>query len=286
MRLTFISQNLKFGGFWDDDGQPQNRWPQLLKRFQSVLEPADFILLNEARDWEKQGHGPLAQAMADLDMDATPLAVSKSGQHTGLLYRKETVGRWKHWNTAYIQEVTQSFGVGAFDIGLPELLSVVPLHLTPYGKDKAIEEAALIASRAYRHGPLAVIGGDINYSPAHGLEPDTSKFRPYHFSSRGITPTSDDDKTFKADRRVGFTFEQAGFVDVAWHMYQKTKDEKYLQRTGREDRIDQFWVTRPLAPAIIDYWIIYEPAEASDHFGIAFILDTSLIESPENWAYH
>jgi len=171
MRLTFIAQNLKFGGFSDDDGAVQDSWPALLQRFKSVLEPADFILLNEARDWEKQGHSPLARAMDDLDMDALPLAPSKTGQHTGLLYRKETVGRWKHWNTAYAQEVTQSFGVAAFEVGLDALLSVLPVHITPFGSGKALEEALLVASRGYRYGPYVVIGGDINYPPAHGPDP-------------------------------------------------------------------------------------------------------------------
>jgi hypothetical protein len=284
MRLTFIAQNLKFGGFWGDDGEHQDRWPELLKRFKSVLTPPDFLLLTEARDWEKQGHGPLAQAMHDLDMDALPLAPSKSGQHAALLYRRETVGRWKHWNTAYTQEVTQSFGVAAFDVGLPALISVLPVHLTPFGKDKALEEAALISSRAYRHGPLAIIGGDINYSPAHGPEPNFEKMRPYHYSSRTII-SNDPNEPLKTDRRVGLTFQRAGFIDVAWHMYKKTGNDKYLSNTGPEDRVDQFWVTKPLANGIVDYWLINNPESATDHAGIGFILDTDLVGDIADWQY-
>jgi endonuclease/exonuclease/phosphatase family metal-dependent hydrolase len=282
MRLTFIAQNLKFGGLWDDDGTPQNRWPQLRARLQSAKEPADFILLNEARDWEKQGHGPLARAMHDLDMDALPLAPSKTGQHVGLLYRKESVGRWKHWNTAYVQEVTQSFGVAAFDIGLDAPLSVVPVHLTPFGNGKALQETFLVASRGYRHGPYVVIGGDINYPPAHGPEPDYAAMRPWNTAS---TTVLNQNGELKADRRVGLAFEKAGYADVAWLMHQKTGDEKYLQRTANFERVDQFWVSQPLVNAVIDYWLITEPSGASDHAGIAFILDTDLVERGDNRQY-
>jgi endonuclease/exonuclease/phosphatase family metal-dependent hydrolase len=286
MLLTFISQNLKFGGLWDDDGTPQDRWPLILERLKSTSSPADFILLNEARDWDKQGHGPLAKAMHDLDMNSLPLAPSKSGQHVALLYRQETVGRWLHWNTAYTQEVTQSFGIASFDIGLAAPLSVMPVHLTPFGGEKALEEAQLIASRGFRHGPLAVIGGDINYSPARGPAPNFTKMRSYNISSRALPLNDGSEDDIQPDRRVGRTFELAGYVDVAWHMYEKTNDEKYLKETAPGDRVDQFWVTKPLAAGIIDYWRIDQPEGASDHTGIAFTLDTELVSSVNEWQYH
>jgi hypothetical protein len=284
MIITLIAQNLKFGGLSDDDGTPQDRWPLIAKRLKSSSTPADIILFCEARDWEKQGHGPLARAMYDLDMDAPPLAPSSSGQHAAVLYRKETVGRWRHWNTGYSSQVTQSFGVAAFDVGLPSLLSVVSAHLTPYGADKALQEAALVASRGYRHGPFAIVGGDINYSPAQGLDPDFSSTRPYQFSSRTLLEQPDGKPV--ADRRVAQKFVQAGYVDVAYHMYEKTNDKKYLAHTCDYDRFDQFWVTQPLADAIVDYWLITSPAEASDHAGIAFSLDTEKIQPVTNWEYN
>ncbi len=283
MILTFITQNLKFGGLSDDNGKPEDRWSLFVDRFKDVQTPADFILFTEARDWEKQGHGPLARAMHDLDMDATPLAPSSSGQHVALLYKKETVGRWRHWNIGYHDQVTQSFGVAAFDVGLPGLLSVVPAHLTPYGSDKALQEASLIASRAYRHGPYAVIGGDINYPPAQGPDPDFSVLRPYNISSR--TLLTEPGKGYIADRRIGKKFMQAGFVDVAYHMYEKTNDPKYLARTAKDDRIDQFWVTKPLADAVVDYWLITSPEQASDHAGVVFTLDTEKVQPVAGWVY-
>lgn len=218
-------------------------------------------------------------------MDPLPLAPSKSGQPVVLLYRKETVGRWKHWNLGYTEAVTQSFGVAAFDVGLPSQLSVVPVHLDPFSKDKAVQEASLIASRGYRHGPLAVIGGDINYPPAAGPEPVYSNMRPYNVASRTILTDPAEGAKVAPDRRIAWSLQHAGYVDVAYHLYEKTGDKNLLKRTASDDRIDQFWVSQPLADAIVNYWIVDEPREASDHSCIVFQLDTERIAPTEAWTY-
>ena len=51
-------------------------------------------------------------------------------------------------------------------------------------------------------------------------------------------------------------------------------------------RIDQFWVSAPLAPAIVSYHTIDTPAEASDHKGVAFQLDTDKIDTSNVWRFH
>ena len=101
----------------------------------------------------------------------------------------------------------------------------------------------------------------------------------------GSTTTVDAKGHLAPDRRVGQAFERAGYVDVAWHMYQKTGDDKHLQPTGAFERVDQFWVSQPLAEAIVDYWLIQTPSDASDHAGIAFILDTELIKHGDTRQY-
>ena len=88
------------------------------------------------------------------------------------------------------------------------------------------------------------------------------------------------------DRRPAHKFVQAGFVDVASYLYEKTRDDKYLEPTGDGAgglRIDQFWVSKALAPAIVNYWTIDVPSEASDHKGIAFELDTDRIDASATW---
>jgi hypothetical protein len=286
MILTFVAQNLKFGGFYDDEDSFQDRWPLLLDRFNSINPKPDFLMLCEARDWDKHGYKALGRAMHDLDMDALPLAPSRSGQAVALLYRKETVGRWKNWNTGYSWEVTQSFGVASFDIGLPKPISVTPLHLSPFSKEKAVEEASLIASRAYRYGPFAVIGGDINYSPSRGLEPNYDLMRPYNIASR---TEMDSDKTnggYKPFKDVAKILEKSDYVDVAYKVYEKNnKDEYFIQHTTTKERLDQFWVSKALEPAVKSYWVVETPPEASDHKAIVFQLDTELIDTSSTWVY-
>lgn len=94
MLLTFVSQNLLFGGLRSDTGEAEDRWPQLRQRITGLGKP-DFVLIQEAEDWNRFGHKALARAMNDLDMDSMPLPPSHSGNLPGLLYRPETVGKWQ-----------------------------------------------------------------------------------------------------------------------------------------------------------------------------------------------
>jgi exonuclease III len=177
------------------------------------------------------------------------------------------------------------FGVAAFDIGLPNLLSIVTTHLNPFASDLALGEVGLITTRAYRYGPFAIIGGDINYPPSRGPEPNYTAQKPYNTAARTVLNDPSNNEPLQPDRRISWKLEQAGFVDVAYHMYQKTKDEKFLERTANEDRIDQFWVSKPLADRLINYWVVGNPEGASDHKGIVFQLDTDKVNASDNWNY-
>lgn len=284
MILTFMAQNMQFGGNRDGEGQSADRWPLLAKRINSVVP--DILLLQEAAEWGRFGQKYVARAMNDLSLEALPLAKTKSGNGTAILYRQSKVGHWQRWNDDYAQETVHGFGVAAFDVNLPRYLSIVSAHLTPFGSDEAIKEAALIANRAYRYGPYAIIGGDMNYAPAQGPAPDYTTMRPFNVAMRTALTDPSQPSQLTPDRRVGWKLAQSGFVDVAYRLYERTKDMSYLARTASDDRIDQFWVSRPLAEAIIDYKLIDVPAEASDHKGIVFRLDTDKIDVTLAWDYH
>ena len=285
MILTFMSQNLQFAGLSDGEGNTENRWPALLNRIKSVQPQPDFLLLEETWDWDKYGHKHLVSARDELKMDTLPLPPASSGNGTGLLYRSSTVGQWQKWNTNYAEQTMHGFGVAAFDVGLPSLLSIVTTHLNPFASDLALGEIGLITTRAYRYGPFAIIGGDLNYPPSRGPEPDYTAQLPYNTAARTLLTDPAKREPLTPDRRIGWKLEQAGFVDVAYYMYQKTKDEKLLERTAAEDRIDQFWVSKPLADGIINYWVVGKPEKASDHKGIVFQLDTDKVETSDNWVY-
>jgi hypothetical protein len=64
-----------------------------------------------------------------------------------------------------------------------------------------------------------------------------------------------------------------GLIDVAWHLHKRTGNQELLARTGNDDRIDQAYVSQPLAEAVSGYQPLTAPDGASDHHGLAFHLD-------------
>lgn len=286
MILTFVSQNLQFGGLRDGEGKAEHRWPLLLERIKSVTPPVDFLLLQETWGWDKYGHKQLVQAMNDLDMESLPLPPANSGNGPAVLYRQTTVGRWQRWSTEHMEPVSMhGTGIAAFEVGLPKLLSVMSAHLNPFSPEIGLQEAGVITTRAYRYGPFAVIGGDLNYPPDRGPKPNYNKMPPYNLAERTVLGDPAKNKRAEPDRRIAWKFEQAGFVDVVDYLYEKTGDKKYLEPTAGDDRIDRFCVSKPLAKAIVNYGVISKPADASDHKGIAFQLDTDLIDTSAHWDY-
>ncbi|WP_432982898.1 endonuclease/exonuclease/phosphatase family protein [Dactylosporangium sp. CA-233914] len=285
MRIRVVVQNLCRGGLRDGDGNPQDRWPALAARIRAA-QP-DVLLLNEANEWDLHGHRQLGRAMADLDLDVAPLPPSKSGCRSAILYRTATLGRWTHTSFDLAQETTHGFVVTAFTVpGLPAPLTFAAGHLDPYSGDRAIYEAKLLATRAYRYGPFAVVGGDMNYPPEAGPDPDYSRMRPYNLAARTLLhDPADTDADIQPDRRSAWMLRKAGYHDVAWHLSQRLGDETLLRRTASDDRIDRIHVTGPLADAVSNYQVLEEPADASDHHGIAADLDTDVIDHTNLWTY-
>ncbi|MDH6111437.1 endonuclease/exonuclease/phosphatase family metal-dependent hydrolase [Kitasatospora sp. MAP12-15] len=285
MKLTIVVQNLGRGGIWTGSGEYHDRWPQLVERI-APYRP-DLLLVQECEDWEKDGHKQLIRAERDLDMDGL-LPPCRSGRGPALLYRRSTLGRrsaWKFENNA--DEVHHGFGVAAFDLpGLPMPLGVASVHVTPWGSDKAVVEAQYIASRAYKYGPYCIAGGDINYSPAEPWpEPQYSNQKPYNRGARTLLTGPDAAGRPMADRRVAQKFAQNGFKDAARLVFDRTQDQRVLAKTGTDDRIDQLWVSSPIAPAVVSYELLDTPDGASDHYGFAVVIDTELIDTADPWSY-
>ncbi|MFI9788509.1 endonuclease/exonuclease/phosphatase family protein [Kitasatospora sp. NPDC051984] len=284
MKLTIVVQNLGRGGLRDSDGAHQDRWPFLAKRIDATSP--DLVLLQEAEQWAEAGHRQLVRAEHDLGLDGL-LAPTRSGRGTALLYRRETLGRRICWNTDFAADETHhGFGVAGFAIpGLPAPLAVTSVHFTPYSADRAISEADFAASRSYRLGPYCILGGDINYPPAAGPDPAWHRMLPYNNGSRTLLADPAADQPATPDRRVAWKLAANKLVDAAWHLHQQTGDDTLLRRTGSDDRIDQLWVSAPLAPAITSYTLLDTPADASDHHGLAITLDTTQIDTTQPWTY-
>ncbi|MET9779221.1 endonuclease/exonuclease/phosphatase family protein [Streptomyces sp. NPDC006367] len=289
MQLTVVVQNVGTGGIRNGDGDPEDRWPALAERINGAADRVDVVLLQEVSEWDKYGHKQLSRAMSDLGLDALPLAPSRSGLGTAILYRPEVLGRWVRWNTDFASETLHGFGIATFDLGLPAPLAFASVHLTPFDADAALSEANLIATRGYKYGPFSVLGGDYNYPPASSQHPapDFSAMRPYNIASRTLLPDGDlvPAQGLEPDRRVTRKMVHNGYVDVAWHLYQQTGDEDLLRPTGTDDRIDQAWVSGALAPAVSDYRVLDSPRGAVDHHGLVFRLETTAISTDNVWTY-
>jgi hypothetical protein len=92
-------------------------------------------------------------------MYAVPLPASKTGMISLILFRPDTMGWWDHASDDLGQETTHGFVVASFTVAdLPAPVTFAAGHLDPYSGDKALYEAKLIATRAYRYGPYAVTG--------------------------------------------------------------------------------------------------------------------------------
>lgn len=286
MELTIVVQNLGLGGLHNGNGDPEDRWPQLVERILGVDRAPDLVLLQEAVDWDKYGHRQLGRAMRDLDMDSVPTPPSSSGIVPTLLYRRETIGRWTHWNADFAQETLHGFGIAVFDVGLPAPLAVGSVHLNPFVGDKARDEAKLVATRAYRYGPYGIIGGDLNYPPADpgNPSPDYAAMRPYNRSARTRLP-SEVDGRLVPDRRVTEMLQYSGYVDAAWKLYEERGDQQLLKKTATDDRIDQLWVSEPLSKTIKDYKVLDSPEGASDHSGLAVRINLEQAQTTNVWKY-
>ncbi|MGW3313417.1 hypothetical protein ACWDG9_43410 [Streptomyces sp. NPDC001073] len=68
-------------------------------------------------------------------------------------------------------------------------------------------------------------------------------------------------------------------LGAAWHLYQQSGDTGLLRPTVTDDRIDEAWVSAPLAPAVSGYRLLHSPDGASDRCGLIFRLETDAIST-------
>lgn len=285
MQLRIVAQNLQCGGLRNEDGATDDRWPLLAKRINAAWP--DILLLNEVVGWDDRGHHQAGRAMADLDLDLVPLPSSRSGFRSAIMYRPETVGRWRRTSHDTAGRTSHGFVAAAFRIsGLPVPLTVLAAHLDPVSGDQALIESAAIATHAYRYGPLAIIGGDMNCAPEAGPEPDYTQMRPYNIAAQTLlTDPADPTAARRPDRRAAWQLRQAGYLDAAWHRYQASGDKALLRRTAHADRIDRFLLAERLGRALRDYETLDTHPDASDHKGIAITVDTDAIDRSNLWTY-
>lgn len=258
--LTVLAQNIKKNNL--------DSWPVIAARIRAAAP--DLVCLSELPDSDEE----FAAIAESLGMHSPGLAPSPSGVHTAVLYNRATVGAHTGWETRHARKTQHGFGVATFDIGLPYPLAVTSVHLDPYAVEWARAEASLIGCRARRHGPLAIIAGDINYSPAYDKrDPDFDKMGDWNLNQRTILTDPELGLPPVADRTVAWKLQRSGFLDVAEVLHRATGDDEVLRYTGRHERVDQIWVGRPFLTCIDSYRVIEHPDGATDHLGVLGVLD-------------
>lgn len=283
-KLRIVSQNVARGGTHRADGTPIDRFGPTMEVIAEAA--ADIVLLQEAKGWAANGHALLVQACQVLGMTTFGLVPSRDGYPTTVLWNPARV-TLKKWNADCSTEALKGFVLATFDIGATKPLTVVPLHLSPYGYEHAAPEAHTIASRAWRYDNAIIIGGDFNYPPADAgnPEPDYTAMKPWNIGSRTIEATvTDPDGTertvLRPDRRVSNIFRRKGFTDIGWHLYQQTGDTSYLEKTGSDDRIDRFEASAAVVPAVVDQRRLETKRRGgSDHDGQLLIVDPARIDT-------
>lgn len=281
MQLTLMSMNLCYAGRSDADGRPDDRWPQEADIVRKVRP--DILLAQEAHGW---GADPRLQAAAERDLDMRAhLAPSRSGAHTVLMHRTDTIG-WRHWETKYADQTLHGFGVAVLDVlADPKVttpLTAISAHLSPFSALAAAQEAQLMIARVYRYGGMGLIGGDINHCAPGDSEPDWDSVPPYNRSSRCHRRHRPSSEPFRANHIVGQTLADGDLRDVAAHLATDNPCSGELRApTGRGGvRVDQIWVTANMVEAVLGYRQI-DTGRASDHNAIVVTLDTNTLHDIE-----
>ncbi len=259
-----MSFNIQTGG--------GERWPRLLKAIRDV--GPDVLALQECRGWLDNDARQLADVEHDLGMRGL-IAPSRSGFHTVLMIKPAV--RWTGWEVTYAGELLHGFGAAKLEVaGLTLPLVAISTHLTPYSAAAAAAEAQILIARAYRHGGVGVILGDINHCPLSDPEPPWERIPPYNRSSRTLPGP---DGSPRANTIVGEVLRAGGMTDVAGYLAESRGEASLRRPTGAGlVRVDQIHVTPALLPAVTDYWLV-DPHDASDHWGMVVTLDLTRVDA-------
>lgn len=306
-QIIVASQNMAYSGLHDAKGTIQpGRFTALLETVRDhSRDPAtgqrpDVLLVQEVRAWARRRTDHrgrtrwAARAQKILGMHMVGICTSTTGG-VAVLINPQTVGvvtrprTWRDvlrrkrggWDTRFTHHFHQGVGLAALRLpGLAQPVPVTSAHLNPYAAEAAVIEAKLLASRAHRlDGRLGITGGDVNYIPLDdGAIPDPSTIPPYNRSSRW---RFNDQGEVVPNRAVAQAFALAGMVDVAPLIAERTHNPDLLCATGKgRCRVDQFWVTQHLAPAVVSYRVHHHPH--SDHSLISMTLDPSRLDIDPN----
>ncbi|MFK3983017.1 endonuclease/exonuclease/phosphatase family protein [Micromonospora sp. NPDC050397] len=269
MHLTLLTLNLQHRSM------KEGRWPGLASVIRA--QQPDLVLLQEA-DWLTN---PDHVRTAEDDLGMTIVGAPSRNLPVGVAWRCDKL-TLVEVDTAHSAQLHHGYSAPRFDVPgltdrLPVPLVVISTHLIPYSAQQAAQEAQTVATRLYRYGGLGVVGGDINHLPLGDEEPDWETIQPYNRAAR-CHRRRHDAEPWRGNRIVGETLRDAGLVDACAHIADQRKNPSLRRPTGKAGgvRVDQFWATASVAPAIDDYVWVNNPH--GDHHGVLTRLDLTRID--------
>lgn len=143
-------------------------------------------------------------------------------------------------------------------------VSFVGVHFNPFSVPAAAIEAQHAVAHLRRHGPWAILGGDVNAPPLGDESPSWEKLPAYNIAARAVLEQG----PLRPNLDVGHTLKHAGLVDVAAHLADQRNDPSLRHPTGAgRIRVDQVHVTHDLADGLLDYQLL-DAEGLSDHVPI------------------
>jgi endonuclease/exonuclease/phosphatase family metal-dependent hydrolase len=277
VQLTAMSQNVQYGA--DQDG----RWEGMVDVIRQV---APQLLFLQEVSWLADPDAARAAGKA-LGMEIR-VAPSRN-LNTAVAWDPDALQlgdietKYSQWDMHHGYCAPQFKPWGAAE-GLPAPLVAISTHLTPYSSDTAAQEAQLLCARAYRHGGIAIVAGDINHPTLDDEEPDWTLVQPYNRTSRCLRREGADDPWI-SNRIVARTFRDGEFTDIAAHLADQRQDPSLRRPTGKAGllRVDQVHVTPALVPAVTDYRVV--ESDYSDHRGLVFTLDLARADGSKIRSY-
>jgi exodeoxyribonuclease-3 len=259
--MKVMSYNTLFGGF---DGTDDRRF-LAQKEVVEAVNP-DVLLVQEAKQFEANGHRRFYQVEAALNRRGFLALAPHTGQNTAIFVRDGIQPLAFESDSVHFHHAA---ALGTFNIpGFEQPITFISAHLCPFGPQVRLAEAAYLASHA-APDKLTLVAGDFNSVSPYDPEPIGWETLPSHFQARYL---SLDGKT--ADKRILETLYLAGFSDIA-HCFQQHTEATVPGKAfkGTEFipfRSDYILASAALAETAISYAVIKNDHTdmASDHYPV------------------
>ncbi|MCK9588670.1 MAG: endonuclease/exonuclease/phosphatase family protein [Terrimicrobiaceae bacterium] len=260
--MKLLTYNTLFAGFDGTDNRRQKLQHEVIRE----ISP-DVLLIQEAKNFERDGFKLLFETEAALGLRGLLGIAPHTGQNTAVFFKPEILPVSFEVDSVHFHHAAS---VARLKLpGLDQPVVFVSVHLAPNSPHARWREATYLINYAASDG-FALVAGDFNSVSSNDPEPQGWENLPAHFRSRYLLPGSS-----TADRQTLDVLYSAGFVDIA-HRLGKN-GESTVPGTAFKSaefipfRCDHVLASPKLADRAVGYEVIKDArtGEASDHYPMA-----------------